>query len=207
MKLNSILLFLIIILTYSCTNKPISEVPKFITKQFNGDTINLQDIAKNKVTVIIVWTTFCDNCLTEIYNLHDLYTKYKDNKRVSFVTIAFNTDEELKQFTSTRDTLNPYQEYLSYLKLAKFEMPILVGATQGYEIYHQDDGSIIPGIKDTAEVNKLYKLFDFKGIPATLIYNSDGQLIYKYSGPRSMREPLKDYKNSLDKKLDSLLSL
>jgi thiol-disulfide isomerase/thioredoxin len=207
MKIIGIFFIIITSIFFSCTNKSKSNVPKFISKQFNGDTVNLQDLAKNKVTFIIIWTTFCDNCLIEISNLHDLYTKYKDNKNITFVTIAFNTSEELKQFTTSRDTLNPYQEYFKNLKSETFEMPILVGAKLGYEIYLRDDGSFIPGIRDTSEVNKLYRLFNFQGLPTTIIFNADGQLVYKYSGPKSMRENISDYKSFLDKKLDSLLNL
>ena len=181
-------------------------MPEFIAKQFNGDTINLKDLAKNKVTVLFFWTTFCDNCLTELNNLHSVYTKYKDNKKFTFITIAFNTNEEIKQFNAFRDSTNPYQQYISYLKLDRFDMPILIGANKGYEIYHQDDGSFIPGIKDTMEVRKLYDLFNFQGLPTTIIYSDQGQLIYKYSGPKTMRGNLEDYKTFLNNKIDSLIN-
>ena len=194
------------VFTSSCKTYDKSKVPEFIAKQFNGDTVNLKTLVKNKVTVVYFWTTFCDNCLTEISNVHFLYTKYKDNKKFSFITVAFNTEEEIKQFNAILDTTNPYQQYISYLKLDSFDMPILIGASKGYEIYSQDDGSFIPGIRDTMEVRKLYNLFNFQGLPTTIIYSAKGEVIYKYSGPRTMRGNLDDYKLFLDNKIDSLLN-
>jgi thiol-disulfide isomerase/thioredoxin len=190
----------------SCKTKIKSEVPVFAAKQYKGDTVNLIDLTKNKVTIIFFWTTFCDNCLTEISNIHFLYTKYKDNKKFSFITVAYNTEEEIKQFNAIRDTTNPYQQYISYLKLDSFDIPILIGANKGYKIYNQDDGSFIPGIRDTMEVSKLYNLFNFQGLPTTLIYNANGEIIYKYSGPRTMRGNLDEYKLFLGNKIDSLLN-
>jgi len=189
----------------SCKTKIQSDVPAFSAKQFNGDTVNLIDLTKNKVTVIFFWTTFCDNCLTEISNIHFLQDKYKNNEKFSFITIAHNTDEEIKQFFAFRDTTNSYQQYRNYLKLDSFDLPILIAANKGYEIYKQDDGSSIAGIKDTSEVSKLYKLFNFQGLPTTIIYSAKGKLVYTYSGPGTMRGNIEDYKLLIANKIDSLV--
>jgi|GEM_PF-4080139 thiol-disulfide isomerase/thioredoxin len=207
MKLFTRFLLLLFVLSiYSCSKHIKSDVPEFSTKQYNGDTVNLKELAKNKVTIIFFWTTFCDNCLTEISNIHDVYDKYKNNKNVTFLTIAFNTNKEIEQFNSISDTVNPYKLYFKYLKMAKFDMPVLIGSDQGYEIYSQDDGSFIPGIKDTSEVNKLYNTFDFRGLPTIIIYSAEGKLICKYSGPQSMRSDPDKYRIFLDNKIDSLLN-
>jgi thiol-disulfide isomerase/thioredoxin len=200
------ILFLLHLLFYSCSNEVKSDVPKYITKQFNGDTINLQEIAKNKVIFIFVWTTYCDNCLTEISNIHNIYTKYKSNKNFSFVTIALNSNEELNQFTSVRDTTNKYQLYLRYLKLNEFDMPILVSMKKGYDFYDRDDGSYFPALTDTSELSKVYQIFSFRGIPTTMIYSAQGKLVYKYTGVHSKVSDLEKYKLFLDKTIDSLVT-
>jgi len=206
MKLIRLLLGAFYFFVTSCSDEPKSSVPEFIAKQFDGDTVNLKSIAKNKVTVIFFWTTFCDNCLTELSNIHYLYDRYKDNKKFNFITIAHNTDAELKQFNSSKDTTNPYQQYLKDLKFGKFDLPILVGSNAGYEIYPQNDGSFIAGIKDTSEVGKLYTLFGFKGLPTTIIYSAKGELVYKYSGPKTMKDDFEKYKIFLNTTIDSLMN-
>jgi thiol-disulfide isomerase/thioredoxin len=84
-------------LCIDCTNSTSikTEVPNIAGKQLNGNTINLQELAKNKVTLLSVWATFCGPCLEELVMLHNLYDSNKSNSQFAFMTLALNTTDEL----------------------------------------------------------------------------------------------------------------
>lgn len=56
----------------------------------DGNTCQLSDIAKGKMTYIDVWATWCGPCKQEIPYLAKLVEKYKDNAKVQFVSISID---------------------------------------------------------------------------------------------------------------------
>jgi thiol-disulfide isomerase/thioredoxin len=77
--------------------------PAFITKTYNGDTLNL-DSLKGKIVVLDFWATWCEPCVAEMPSLKRFYNKYK-NKNVALVSISLD------------DTEKPWRRYIKKNKL------------------------------------------------------------------------------------------
>lgn len=63
----------------------------------NGNKYDLRD-STGKVFVLNFWFINCPPCKSEIPQLNELVTKYKDNKDVVFLAIALDEKSDLKNF-------------------------------------------------------------------------------------------------------------
>lgn len=82
------ILILGIMALFSCSNK---SIPSFSFNTLEGNTITSNDL-KGKATVLVVWATWCGDCIREIPELNELKNKYKDNQNVMF--LAFSDEDE-----------------------------------------------------------------------------------------------------------------
>jgi thiol-disulfide isomerase/thioredoxin len=63
----------------------------------NGNKYDLRD-SNGKVFVLNFWFIDCPPCKSEIPQLNDIVTRYKDNKDVVFLAIALDEKSDLKRF-------------------------------------------------------------------------------------------------------------
>jgi thiol-disulfide isomerase/thioredoxin len=183
-----------------------TEVPNIAGKQVNGRTINLQDLAKNKVTLVNVWATFCGPCLEELPMLHNLYDNNKNNSQFAFITLALNTTDELNQFTSSVDTSNPYHRAFVLSKLKEHRLPTIAGLSKGFIIENSDDEKFQANLPPSKELETWRQALGFGPIPFTLIYDKGGKISYTTSYKGDLESNLKRYQDSLQHKIDELLT-
>ncbi len=71
---------------FSCSDKN-QTIPDFNLATLDGSTLSSEDL-KGKATVLVVWATWCGDCIREIPELNQLVEKYKDNKNVMLVAFS-----------------------------------------------------------------------------------------------------------------------
>jgi len=201
----TLLNLLLTVCLLGCGPEPTSQIPDFRAKSFQGDTLSLRALTESKVSFINIWSTFCGPCLKELPLLHRIHDRYKENGKVAFITIALNTENELNQFTKSADSTNPYRKVFRYSGLTHFELPVLIASKAGFSVMKGADQSLSAGLKDPGEMRAISTLFGLSGVPITVIYNREGQLIYKNPGVDMSSEGLLAYEAFLTGKIDSLL--
>lgn len=78
-------------------NKPF---PNFIMEKINGDKITISTF-KGKPVFVNIWFTGCVPCLEKMPKLNLLVEKYKN--KVEFVSITFNSIDEVKNFLNKKE--------------------------------------------------------------------------------------------------------
>lgn len=73
------------------------ELPALSVRLLTGDSVSLNTF-KGRTLVINWWATSCPPCIAEMPGLNQLVAKYRNDRRVAFVAVAWNTPEELKEF-------------------------------------------------------------------------------------------------------------
>jgi thiol-disulfide isomerase/thioredoxin len=73
------------------------DLPNLSVRLLTGESVSL-DTFKGKTLVINWWATSCPPCIAEMPGLNQLVAKYRNDRSVAFVSVAWNTPEELKQF-------------------------------------------------------------------------------------------------------------
>jgi thiol-disulfide isomerase/thioredoxin len=73
------------------------ELPELSARLLSGDSVSL-DTFRGRTLVINWWATSCPPCIAEIPGLNQLVAKYRNDRSVAFIAVAWNTPEELKQF-------------------------------------------------------------------------------------------------------------
>lgn len=193
----------LLLVVTGCTNSVERQVPDFKAKQFQADTVDLQTVAKNKITFLSIWSIFCGPCLAELPELQAVYAHYKSNQQVLFVTLALNTEEELTRFASpASDSSDIYRKLFKHSKLTDFSFPVLIGTRSPYQI---ENGSA--RLTDTKAADQVKQLFTVKGIPVTRIYDRQGKLIVENIGVETSPAGLRTFRTNLIQKIDSLLAL
>ena len=196
-------LFLFALISSSCTNKSETQIPRYRAKLYKADTVDLRAVAKDKITFLTIWSIFCEPYLKELPELQTLYTHYKSNHQITFVTLALNTEAELTDFTSpTTHTPSMYQKAFNYSGLTRFALPSLIGSRSAY---HIEKGNA--RLSDVKAVNRLKHLFTFDAIPISRIYDPEGKLIFEQRGVDTSPVGLGKYRLHLMRKLDSLTAL
>lgn len=71
---------------------PITELETIDGRKLNIDSLS------DKIFVVNWWFTTCKPCIMEIPGLNSLVEKYKENPRVVFVAIAFDTKKNVDEF-------------------------------------------------------------------------------------------------------------
>jgi thiol-disulfide isomerase/thioredoxin len=189
----------------SCSANHKTDVPDLAGNLLNRTSINLKDLAKDKVTVVNVWATFCGPCLEELPMLQNLYDNNKSNSQFAFITLALNTSEELTQFTSSANTSNPYRRAFFLSKLKEFRLPTIPALSRGFIIKNQEGGLFQANLPPSKELETWRQALGFGPIPFTLIYDKQGKVGYKTSYKGELESNLKRYQDSLQHKIDELL--
>ena len=63
----------------------------------NGNIYTTEN-TKGKIIVFKFWYIHCQQCVAEIPSLNELVKKYKNRKDIIFISLAFDTNQELKKF-------------------------------------------------------------------------------------------------------------
>ena len=189
---------LIAVFSFCCCSRKVntSDVPNIKGKLLNGDSVALRTIAKDKLTVVNVWGIFCGPCMKELPILQGVYEKYKKHKGFAFITIAMDNETELNRFLNATDTTDPYRKMFLYSNLGHFSLPTLSYLPHGYT--HIYGGYAI--VQDSIECRTINRMINSNAVPTTLIYNPNGNLVFKQIGSF-------DNDQLLTHEIDSLLSL
>ena len=189
---------LVAVFSFCCCSHKVNttEVPNIKGKLLNGDSVALRTIAKDKLTIVNVWGIFCGPCMKELPILQSVYEKYKGHKGFAFITIALDNEAELNRFLSATDTTDQYRKMFFYSNIGNFSLPTLSVLPHGYtNIY---GGYAI--VQDSNECRTINRMIKSNAIPTTLIYNPNGNLVFKQIGSF-------DNDQLLTRNIDSLLSL
>jgi len=88
------LITLLSILTFSVFSQ--KTVPDVDITTLKGETVNLQDYAKNgKITIISFWATWCSPCKKELDAIADIYPDWKEEYDVELLAITIDTQRAL----------------------------------------------------------------------------------------------------------------
>lgn len=71
--------------------------PKFSFKDLDGNEYNNENI-KGKIVILKCWFIKCQACVAEFPELNELVEKYKNREDVIFLSLAFDTEDELNKF-------------------------------------------------------------------------------------------------------------
>ncbi|MEM6965040.1 MAG: TlpA disulfide reductase family protein [Bacteroidota bacterium] len=67
------------------------NLPSVNVKNLKGQTINIQDFAKNgKITVISFWATWCSPCKKELDAIADVYEDWQDDYNMELVAVTID---------------------------------------------------------------------------------------------------------------------
>ena len=92
------------------------ELPGFNFTNLEGEVYN-KETFKGKIVVLKCWFIHCQRCIEEMPALNELISHYKNRKDILFISLAFDSKEELKKFLANRTfnyTVVPDQQF--YLK-------------------------------------------------------------------------------------------
>ena len=85
---------LLCVLTLSISAQ--NTVPDINIQTLKGQSVNLQDYAKNgKITVISFWATWCSPCKKELDAIADLYPEWQEEYDAELLAITIDTQRAL----------------------------------------------------------------------------------------------------------------
>lgn len=115
--------------------------PDFNLISYEGKEVKLSDY-KGKPVFINFWFTGCKPCVEEMSVLNKIKEKYKD--KVTFISITYNSESELKTFFTTHkyDFINLInaKEFINNLGMTSYPKNILLDK---YGTTHQIMGSVL----------------------------------------------------------------
>jgi Peroxiredoxin len=83
--------------------KPVQgfPAPNFTLPDLNGKNVSLKDVtAKNKVTLVNFWATWCGPCKAEIPEFVKLYSKYSSNRLTVLAINLRDQPQTIKSFVA-----------------------------------------------------------------------------------------------------------
>lgn len=146
--------------------KKTTATKTFVVQQVDLDGLKkvLQRGPKNARPLLVnFWATWCDPCREEFPDLVKLNNEYRE-KGLDFITVSFDDLAEIK--TSVPE----------FLKEMKASMP-------AYLLHVEDQSEAI------ASINPKWG----GGLPATLLYDAQGQIVYSKTGiikPNELKEAI-----------------
>ena len=78
------------------------EFPAFNFKDLNGKIYNKQT-TKGKFLIIKCWFIHCGACIKEFPELNDLVNQYNLNSKILFISLAMDSENELKNFLTKKE--------------------------------------------------------------------------------------------------------
>ena len=119
---NWIVIAALMTLFSACVLQEGDRIPTFDYTDLDGKRVTSASL-EGKATVLVVWATWCSDCIREIPELNALKKKYENNPHVAF--LAFSDEDE----STVRKSLGRYpfdfthlvdtKEYSDRLKSAK----------------------------------------------------------------------------------------
>ena len=82
---------------YERFKKEGTKIPKFNFTDLNGK-IYTNENTKGKILVLKCWFVHCASCVAEMPALNQMVAKYKNRKDILFVSLAYDSETQLKDF-------------------------------------------------------------------------------------------------------------
>lgn len=186
--------FVISSLGQKIVRKPVNVMPQLTIYDIKGKTTTLKDFSNNKVTFIDFWFIPCGPCFVEMNMLHKLYSKYKDNPNVAFLTITFSDTSLVRPLVENKNTSdnNTYDYFKSLAQLDTFKLPVY---------FLKGVSPLITSFRES----KIYpeNIFGFSGYPTIFIFDKSGKMIYNKTA--FTKEGEKQQKRYIETLIDSKL--
>ena len=189
----------------------ITTIPQLSIYNIHGDTTSLHAISKNKLTFIDFWFIPCGPCFVEMNMLHQLYSEYKDNPNISFLTITITDSAFVRPLMENRnsDSNQTFNYFKSLAALDSFRLPVyfIKGLTSKQKVFIKSNIRGHMGYsgrrenQDLDSLNKPDKIFGFSGYPTILIFDKKGKVIYNETGFT------KDKEKQQKRKIETLIKL
>jgi len=104
---------------FACNDNDGKAIPDFSFTTLGNKTITQEDL-KGDATILVVWATWCGDCIREIPELNELAAKYKDNANVNFIALSDEDEatvqKSLKRFPFNFTHVVNAKEYSDQLK-------------------------------------------------------------------------------------------
>ncbi len=168
--------------------EPIKQIPSVSLYNLSGDTCNLLTLSKDKITFIDFWFIPCGPCFSEMNLLHKLYSKYKDNPNICFITITLTDSSFVRPLIENKniDSNETYSYFKTLSKLDTFKLPVyfMKNVVSKQKSFVKSKIGFHGKGDWTLKDNSLFpnNIFKFSGYPTILIFNKNGQRIYNKTG-------------------------
>ena len=173
----------------STTKKLAKVIPQLSIYNINGDTTNLKTISDGKITFIDFWFIPCGPCFNEMNMLHKLYAKYKDNPKISFLTITLTDSAFARPLIENRNTPvnDTYDYFRSLAQLDTFKLPVYFiknGTRKMLSLKEEKGGGFNGHGEPSVQNQSLYPadVFGFSAYPTIFIFDKSGKVIYTKTG-------------------------
>lgn len=84
---------------------PSSTIPSVEIKTLDGKTVNIKDyIAKDKVTIVSFWATWCSPCKRELDAISDYYQEWQEEYDVELLAISIDDARSLAKIPALVET-------------------------------------------------------------------------------------------------------
>jgi thiol-disulfide isomerase/thioredoxin len=104
---------------FACNNNDGKRIPDFSFISIDNQTITQNDL-EGEATIVVVWATWCGDCIREIPELNDLVEKYKNNEKVNFLALSDEDEatvrKSLKRFPFNFTHIVDSKKYSDQLK-------------------------------------------------------------------------------------------
>jgi thiol-disulfide isomerase/thioredoxin len=170
------------------TELPAKTIPQISIYNINGKLAPLQSLTKNKVTFIDFWFIPCGACFIEMKMLHKLYSKYKDNPNITFITITLTDSAFVKPLIENRNTsANEIYDYFRTLsQLDTFKLPVyFIENGSSKMVSFKKENGIFHGHGESRIKNQSFyptTVFGFSAYPTIFIFDKAGKAIYNKTG-------------------------
>ncbi|SDS71164.1 AhpC/TSA family protein [Gillisia sp. Hel1_33_143] len=108
-----------------------AEFPNFKWTDLQNNNYTSKN-TKGKILVIKCWFINCYACIKEFPDLNELVENYKDHADIKFISLALDTEDELKEFLIKRplsySVIPDQEDFLKYdLKITYYPTHIILG--------------------------------------------------------------------------------
>ena len=70
-------------------------LPSANVKTLEGQSVNVQELAKDKITVFSFWATWCRPCLEELEAIQELYPEWREKYDMQLVAVSVDDARQL----------------------------------------------------------------------------------------------------------------
>jgi thiol-disulfide isomerase/thioredoxin len=97
--MNKAIIAILMISIFGCNNNDGKRIPDFSFTTLDNQTITQKDL-EGEATVVVVWATWCGDCIIEIPELNELVAKYKGNTKVNFIALSDEDEPTVQRLLS-----------------------------------------------------------------------------------------------------------